>query len=95
MTVEEYTECFSRALHASDINAIGALDSVLRDVVETEVKRIDGNIDRQKELAEKLVRLNALYQQASAELQSQRDTIVSQRESLKVAKAYENASAVF
>lgn len=94
MTVEEYTECFSRALNASDINAIGALDSVLREVVETEVKRIDGNIDRQKELAEKLVRLNALYQQASAELQSQRDTIVSQRQSLKVAKAYETASAV-
>ena len=94
MSVEEFTECFSKALVAADVAAISTLDARLRDVVQREIENIDGDLNQQHQLADKLTRLNELYKRASEQLQQRRNEVQGQRESLRVAKTYQAQMSV-
>lgn len=92
MNVEEYTECFGRAVNAADIAAIGQLDSKLRLVVESEISKINGDIIEQRKLAEKLEALNELYKTASLQFQRRREAIAQQNSSIQVAREYQKTA---
>ncbi len=92
MNVEEFTECFGRALDAADIAAIGRLDSTLRGVVESEITKINGDIVQQRKLAEKLEVLNELYKEASSQFQRRREAVAQQQASIQVAREYQKTA---